>query len=116
MQKFKLAILTLILPILLIGCSGGESTQEVVNAVVVSKEYRPSSSYTTFVSTGKSVIPIFHTLPANNYVTVEYQGLTLKIDSHELYSNHENGDSIQILFIKKFDNEGQLKKQFLKKL
>lgn len=116
MQKFKLLILTLILPILLIGCSGGESTQEVVNAVVVAKEYVPESSYTTMISSGKSVIPIFHILPANNYVTVEYQGLTLKIDSHELYSRHENGDSIQVLFVKKFDKEGQLKKQYLKKL
>jgi len=97
----------------LVGCSGGHVEQEVVPAVIVSMEYVPSRSWVTMMPTGKTMIPVTHHSSEEFNVVVAHEGLTLKIDSKAVYDSLEIGESIQVLLVKKFDAEGQLKKSKL---
>lgn len=116
MKKLRKILCCGILMFTLVGCSGGYSEESVVNAVVVGKEHIPRKSYTTVVSTGKTIVPVTRTQHEKFKVTVKYEGLTLTIDSEPLYNSLENGDSIQVLLVKKFDAEGQEKRRLLKEL
>lgn len=105
-----------ILMFTLVGCSGGYVEEGIVDAVIVEKEYIPSRTSTSFTKVGKSLIPITRTIPEKFYLTVEHDGLELTFDSEILYNSLENGESIQVLLVKKFDAEGQLKKKLLKEI
>ena len=112
MLKLKYFLLLIILSVTLfigVGCSGGYKEQEVVQAVIVSKNYIPSDSWVTMMPMGKSILPVTHHSPEEFNVIVTYEGLTLQLDSKAVYDSLKIGESIQVLLVKKFDSEGQLK-------
>lgn len=115
-KKLSKAMILGILMFTLAGCSGGYVEDEVVSAKVVAKEHIPKRTTTSIVPTGKTVIPVTTNHPEKFYVTVEYQGLILKIESEAIYNTVNNGESIQVLLVKKFDSEGQEKRRVLREL
>lgn len=116
MNKLRKMLFCGILMFTLVGCSGGYSEESVINAVVVGKEHIPRKTYTTVMSTGKTVVPVTRHRPEKFNVIVKYEELTLTIDSEAIFNSLENGDSIQVLLVKKFDSEGQEKRRLLKEL
>lgn len=116
MKKLGKIISCGILMFTLVGCSGGYVEEGIVDAVIVGREYVPRRTSVSMISTGKSMMPITRTSPEKFYLTVEYEGLELTINSKDLYNSLENGESIQVLLVKKFDAEGQLKKKLLKEI
>lgn len=84
--------------------------EETVQAVITKKDYVPPRTYTTFMSTGKSVIPIVNTVPAEYNIIVKYNNLSDTIESKELYDALKVGDSIQVKHVLKYSKD---KNEFL---
>lgn len=84
--------------------------EETVQAVITKKDYVPPRTYTTFMSTGKSVIPIVNTIPAEYNIVVKYNNLSDTIESKELYDALKVGDSIQVKHVSKYSKD---KNEFL---
>lgn len=90
---FKLSAVFLIL--VLIGCivlmPKVVSEETFVDKVVVeSVDYVSGYSYTTYVGSGYSRVPITHTVPSKYNTTFNYNGETFTIDSYKIYKQCED--------------------------
>lgn len=79
--------------------------EQPVEAVIINKEYVPSRTYTSFVSTGKTTMPVFHYTSPDYNIYIEYNNLHTKIDSQELYNCLKVGDSIRMIDVKKYNKK-----------
>lgn len=92
----------------------GESTEQIVQATVVKKEYVPRSTYTAIVPMGKTLMPQTRTRPEEFNLEVEWKGGIYEIDSEAKFNSYEVGDSIPVTCVTWFRKDGTIKKQFIK--
>lgn len=79
--------------------------EQPVEAVIINKEYVPPTPYTTLMSTGKTTIPVLqYTYPEYN-IYVEYNNLHAKINSQELYNCLKVGESIKMIYVRKYNKK-----------
>lgn len=96
----------------MVGC-GSVKTYTLVDAVVVDKNFVPSSTYVTLMPNGKTVMPVTHHRSEEFNVTVEYEGNSFTIDSRVIYSSLEIGESIQVYKVDVYKKDGTYKRSYL---
>lgn len=101
-------------------CMAFSSCQHIVTeectdvmATVTEKEYKDSYVTMVPVYNGKTTTlrPQHH--PSKYYITITYEGVTKRVNSKNLYESVKEGDSIQMILYKGYDEEGNLVKQEL---
>lgn len=97
---------------LFVGC-GSVKTYTLVDAVVVDKDFVPSSTYVTLMSTGKTVMPVTHYRSEEFNVTVKHERNSLTIDSRAIYNSVEIGESIQVYKVDVYKKDGTFKRSYL---
>ena len=96
----------------LVGCSN-VINKTLVEGTVTAKNFVPSSSYVTHIWNGKMAVPTYHTRPEEFNVTIVYQGMAFTIDSREIYTAKEVGDSIQVYKVDVYKKDGTYKRSYL---
>lgn len=94
---------------------GNIRERTTVDAVIKKMNYVPSSSYITFMPTGKTVMPVTHHRSEEFNVTVVYEGMSLIIDSEAIYNSMEIGESIKVCKVDVYKKDGTYKKSYLEK-
>lgn len=112
MKKF-LVFLSLGILLLTMGGCGKVVNKTLVEGVITDKNFVPSSSYVTIMLAGKSVVPVTHHRPEEFNVTIEYEGMTFTIDSREIYSSKEIGESIKVYKVDVYKEDGTYKRSYL---
>lgn len=92
----------------------GESTEQVIQATVIEKEYVPRSTYIVTVPMGKRLMPQTRTRPEKFKVTVKWEGGIYTIDSESKFNTYEIGDSIPVTCVTWFRKDGTIKKKFIR--
>ena len=100
---------------LFVGC-GNIEERTPVDAVIKKMNYVPSSSYVTFMSTGKTAMPVTHYRSEEFNVTVVYEGMSLIINSEAIYNSMEIGESIKVCKVDVYKKDGTYKKSYLESL
>lgn len=98
-MKKKLLFILLLIPLLFIfvSCDDTEKDYKIYEGYVVDKIYEESRTYTTFVYSGKVLIPITHYIPEKYYIVI-YKNETISKHkvSKEFYSNFEVGAYVTV--------------------
>ena len=97
-----------------VSCSKTEIITENVVAVVVDKEYVPSSLYTVLVHMGKTVMPQTRTRPAKYLLDIKYDNITTQLNDEEIFSLFEIGDEIKCTLVKEINQDQEIKSEYLK--
>jgi hypothetical protein len=120
MKKILIFIICISFILALIGCTKVyRSEKEVVKAKIISKDYDKAeykTSYRNKKVNGKSTrYKDTKYIPADFDITIEYNNLKLELDvSESEYNSYEIGDIYKINFIKDYDKEDKLIRQYLK--
>lgn len=112
MKKTCFALILGTLLLTMVGC-GSIVNKTLVEGIVVDKNFVPSSSYTTVMPLGKSIVPTTHYIPEEFNVTVSYEGITSTFDSREIYTLKEIGESIQVYKVDVYKKDGTFKRSYL---
>lgn len=112
MRKICCVLILGFLLFTMVGC-GSVKTYTLVDAVVVDKNFVPSSTYVTMMPSGKTVMPVTHHRSEEFNVTVEYEGNSFTIDSRVIYSSLEIGESIQVYKVDVYKKDGTYKRSYL---
>ena len=114
MKKILGLFLILLMSVsLLIGCSKSHFVEENVTAIVESKKYTPSSSYTEMVYIGKTVMLQTRTRPAKYEVYIKYNNVVSVFNNKELYGLFDEGSEIKCRLVKKLNSKNEIKKEYL---
>ena len=103
MIKKILILLSIILALFLCGCTKEVSKEEFVGeAIVKSTDYDAPYTTTTYVLSGKVVVPIISNRPAKYKVYIEYKGVVYEKNNKEYYKqlNGKLGCKVKCKFIK----------------
>lgn len=92
----------------------GESTEHIIQATVIEKEYVPKSTHTAIVPMGKTMMPQTRTRPEEFNVKVKWEGGIYTIDSEAKFNSYEVGDSIPVTCITWFRKDGSIRRKFIK--
>ena len=81
----------------LVGCAKVVSKETIeVEATVVEKDYDKAYTTTTFMHTGKTLLPMTQHHPADWDITLKYEDITENWDVDEnIYNQYEVGDTIK---------------------
>ena len=114
MKKILGLFLILLMSIsLLIGCSKSHFVEENVTAIIESKKYTPSSSYTEIVYIGKTVMLQTRTKPAKYEVYIKYNNVVSVFNNKELYGLFDEGSEIKCRLVKKLNSKNEINKEYL---
>ena len=119
----KMLTVMLIVAVLLGGCilvkgSICDKHSFQVEAKIISMEYKDGQTRTVpyYNPATKTTMLSVRKVPAKYIVTLEYNGVTEKYDSEELYENYEVGENVTIEIVKKINKEGKIVSQYVKDL
>ena len=116
MKRFIIMLLTIIMCVVVTGCRTIVIREkEEVSAIVTEMQYK--SSYITFISmynaATKTTTLIPQTHPAKYLVTIAYGGISETFNDKNLYESVKEGENIQMLLCKDYDEDNVLINQTL---
>ncbi len=115
MKRFTVLI-AIIMCVVLTGCQSVTVREKIeVSATVTNMQYE--ASYTTLMPMYNAatrttmLMPISH--PAQYLVTITYESVSKTFDDQTLYESVKEGDTIQMILCKDFDEDNNLIRQTL---
>ena len=98
-MKKKILFIFLLIPLLFtfVSCKDTEKDYTIYEGYIVDKIYEQSRTYTTFIHSGKTTIPIVHHIPEKYYIVI-YKNETISKHkvTKEFYTNFEIGAYVTV--------------------
>lgn len=109
MKRFTVLLIIVIMCGVLTSCRQPIIDEEKIEVCATVAEMEYEESYCRYNPT----LRILEYVPEEYLVTITYEDISKTFDNKRLYKRVEEGDSIQIILYKKYDEDGKLIRQTL---